>query len=161
MKHAKESIYLDSSVPSAYFDQRVSWRMEYTREWWRDALKEYRAYISPTVLVEITRTQDHSIREQLLQLVLNIPQLELTETIEQIATGYIHQNILPPTAFADALHVATASYHKIDFLVTWNCQHLAEAHRRRQVRLLNTMAGLFAPEIVTPMELEIRKGGLK
>lgn len=155
----KESIYLDSSVPSAYFDTRVPWRMEYTRQWWHEELPQYTVFISPSVLVEIRRTKNEEIREQLLSLVLDFPQLELSTEIEQIATGYINHKIIPPSAFADAIHIAIASLYKIDFLVTWNCEHLAEAHRRRKVRLFNTMAGLYVPELVTPMELKISKEG--
>ncbi len=120
-KVRKESIYLDSSVPSAYFDTRVP--------------------------------------QQLLSLVLDFPQLELSGEIEQIATGYVNHKIIPQSAFADAIHIAIASFYKIDFLVTWNCEHLAEAHRRRKVRLFNTMAGIYVPELVTPMELKITKEG--
>jgi len=155
----KEQIYLDSSVPSAYLDMRVPWRMEYTQQWWREALPEYAAWISSLVLVEIRRTQDETIQNQLVRLIVDLPQLELSDEIEQIATGYIRQAVIPASAFADALHIAAASYYKIDFLVTWNCEHLAEAHRRRKIRLINTMAGLYVPEIVTPMELSARKEG--
>ncbi len=93
----KESLYLDTSVSSAYYDEREMWRLEYTREWWR--------------------------------------------------------NEIPKSYFPDALHISFASFYKIDFLITWNCKHLADAHRRKRVRLFNASAGLFVPEIVTPMEL--------
>lgn len=155
----KESIYLDSSVPSAYFDTRVPWRIDYTRQWWHEELPQYNVFISPTVIVEINRTQDEEARDKLLNLVLYFPQLELSGEIEQIATGYVNHKIIPQSAFADAIHIAIASFYKIDFLVTWNCEHLAEAHRRRKVRLFNTMAGIYVPELVTPMELKITKEG--
>lgn len=80
-------------------------------------------------------------------------ELKLSSEIEEIGKGYVNQGVVPQTHFPDALHIALASFHKIDFLITWNCEHLAEAHRRRSVRLFNTSAGLFLPEIVTPMEL--------
>ena len=79
--------------------------------------------------------------------------IKLISKIEEIANGYVNQKVIPRSHFPDALHIALASFYKIDFLITWNCEHLAEAHRRRRVRLFNTSAGLFVPEIMTPMEL--------
>ena len=84
---------------------------------------------------------------------MEFDELALSPEIEEIANGYIGQGVVPQRYFADALHVALASFHKMDFLVTWNCEHLAQAHKRRRIRLFNTSAGLFVPEIVTPMEL--------
>lgn len=155
----KEFIYLDSSVPSAYFDARVPWRMDYTRRWWDEELPLYDVFISPVVLAEIRRTRDEENRADLLRLVFDLPQLELSDEIEHIAAGYLNHKIIPQSASADALHIAVASFYKVDFLVTWNCEHLSEAHRRRQVRLFNTIAGLYVPELVTPMELKKWKEG--
>ncbi|MEW6619010.1 MAG: type II toxin-antitoxin system VapC family toxin [bacterium] len=149
----KESLYLDTSVPSAYYDERVMWRLAYTREWWRDELSKYDIFISEIVIAEIRGTEESRRRTELLELVKEFGELKLSPEIEEIAKGYVNQKVIPQTHFPDALHIALASFHKIDFLITWNCEHLAEAHRRRKVRLFNTSAGLFVPEIVTPMEL--------
>ncbi len=149
----KESLYLDTSVPSAYYDDRVRWRLECTREWWKDELPKYDVFVSEVVIAEIRRTEELRKRGELLELVKEFGELELSPEIEEIAKGYINQMVIPQAHFPDALHIALASFHKIDFLITWNCEHLAEAHRRKRVRLFNTSAGLFVPEIVTPMEL--------
>ncbi len=149
----KESIYLDTSVPSAYFDSRVPWRMEITREWWCYAIQRFEIYISEIVIAEIQRTRNLKRKEDLLRLVKTFDKLELSGEVEQIAEGYIDQGIIPATYFADALHIAVASFSKIDYLITWNCDHLAHAHRRKKVRLFNASAGLFIPDIITPMEL--------
>jgi hypothetical protein len=61
--------------------------------------------------------------------------------------------LMPVDPFGDALHLALASYHRCDFLVTWNCQHLANARKFGHIRRINGILGLFVPEIVTPMEL--------
>ncbi len=76
----KESIYLDSSVPSAYFDTRVPWRMEYTQQWWHEELPQYGVFISPSVIVEIRRTRDEEIRDKLLRLVLDFPLQKMPAT---------------------------------------------------------------------------------
>lgn len=149
----KETLYLDTSVPSAYYDERVSWRFEYTKQWWKGELPKYDVFISEVVIAEIRGTEEPRRRIELLELVKEFSELKLSPEIEEIAKGYVNQGVVPQAHFPDALHIALASFHKIDFLITWNCEHLAEAHRRRRVRLFNTSAGLFVPEIVTPMEL--------
>lgn len=149
----KESLYLDSSVPSAYYDARVEWRMNFTRQWWQTELPKYEQYISGLVIAEIMRTENVIRRQELSELVADFSRLDIVEELNDIAQGYIERHILPPKSFDDALHIAVASFYKIDFLVTWNCAHIAEAHKRKQIRLFNTSAGLFVPEIVTPMEL--------
>ena len=53
----------------------------------------------------------------------------------------------------DALHLALASYHECDFLLTWNCQHLANANKFQHIRLINGMLGIFTQNLVTPLEL--------
>jgi hypothetical protein len=60
---------------------------------------------------------------------------------------------MPANPTGDALHLALAYYHKCDFLVTWNCEHLANANKFGHIRRVNTMLGLFVPSLVTPMEL--------
>jgi predicted nucleic acid-binding protein len=149
-----ETIYLDSSVPSAYYDKRVPWRLEYTQKWWQYELTKYDVFVSSITILEITNTQNEKLRVDLLDLVADFPQLKISSDIEQIANGYLSQKIIPQSSSPDALHMAIASYHKIDFLVTWNCTHLAEGHRRKKIKIFNTSAGLYNPEIVTPMELD-------
>ena len=60
---------------------------------------------------------------------------------------------MPANPTGDALHLALASYHKCEFLVTWNCVHLANANKFGHIRRVNTMLGLFTPTIATPLEL--------
>jgi len=73
--------------------------------------------------------------------------------ISQIVQVYIEHRLMPTDPTGDALHLALASYHKCDFLVTWNCQHLANANKFGHLRRLNTLLGLFVPTLVTPLEL--------
>ena len=149
----RESLYLDTSVPSAYYDERVMWRLEYTREWWRNELPKYDVFISEVVIAEIRGTENSDRRNKLLELVKEFSELKLSPEIEEISNGYVNQKVIPQSYFPDALHISFASFYKIDFLITWNCEHLADAHRRKRVRLFNASAGLFIPEIVTPMEI--------
>ena len=58
-----------------------------------------------------------------------------------------------PTLAPDALHLALASFHKCDFLLTWNCAHIANANKFEHIRIINARLGLFVPALVTPIEL--------
>jgi hypothetical protein len=60
---------------------------------------------------------------------------------------------MPADTKGDALHLALASYHNCDFLLTWNCQHLANANKFAHIRRINTLFGLFVPALITPFEL--------
>ena len=79
-----------------------------------------------------------------------LEQVELTEEAAILAEGYVSRGIFHRKFIADALHVAVASCHKIDYLVTWNFGHLANVRRQARIRLFNTAAGFFVPMIVTP-----------
>ena len=85
-----------------------------------------------------------------LKLIRDLPTVELTEEAAILAEGYIARGIFNRKYIADALHVAIASFHKIDYLVTWNFGHLANVRRQARIRLFNTAAGFFVPMIVTP-----------
>lgn len=143
------TIYLETSVIGAYLDKGDSFRRDLTIRWWEHELKNYRAYISPLVERELERTRE-PYRKSYLQLIRHLPQLEITEEAAILADGYIGRAIFQRKFLGDALHVALASYHKIDYLVTWNFGHLANVHRQARIKLFNAAAGFFAPEIVTP-----------
>lgn len=79
--------------------------------------------------------------------------LSIATAITEIVKSYILNRLMPADPGGDALHLALASYHKCDFLVTWTCLHLANANKFGHIRRVNTMLGLFVPAIVTPLEL--------
>ena len=91
--------------------------------------------------------------ERRLTLVRDLPLLPIESAIAEIVQGYIRHKLMPADPAGDALHLALASYHKCDFLVTWNCRHLANANKFGHIRRVNTMLGLFVPALVTPLEL--------
>ncbi len=145
----KQSLYLETSVIGAYLDNGEPFRRDLTIRWWEHEMPEYRAVISPLVVRELERvTEPH--RTGYLKLAGQLEQVELTDEAAILAEGYITRGIFHRKYIADALHVAVASLHKIDYLVTWNFGHLANVRRQARVRLFNTAAGFFVPMIVTP-----------
>lgn len=145
----KQSLYLETSVIGAYLDNGEPFRRDLTIRWWEHEMTDYRAVVSPLVTRELERTpQPH--QRSYLKLISPLEQVELTDEVAILADGYISRGIFHRKYIADAIHVAIASYHKIDYLVTWNFGHLANVRRQARIRLFNTAAGFYVPMIVTP-----------
>lgn len=145
----KPSLYLETSVIGAYLDNGEPFRRDLTIRWWEHEMSDYRAVVSQLVERELERVPEPH-RSSYLNLVNPLEQVELTEEASILADGYVSRGIFHRKYIADALHVAIASCHKIDYLVTWNFGHLANVRRQARIRLFNTAAGFFVPMIVTP-----------
>ena len=89
-------------------------------------------------------------RSSYLNLDKPLRQLELVDEAAILADGYISRGIFQRKFMGDALHVALAAFHKIDYLVTWNFGHIANVRKQARLRIFNTTAGFFSPTIVTP-----------
>ena len=76
-----------------------------------------------------------------------------TAEVRSIARIYIENLLMPRKFEGDVFHLAYASLYKMDFLLTWNCNHLANANKKLHIRIINTNLGLTVPEITTPLEL--------
>jgi predicted nucleic acid-binding protein len=109
--------------------------------------------VSSAAVIEELSRGDYPDKSQCLELVSRLPLLPIEPIIEGIVDRYIDNHVMPRDPSGDALHLAIASYHKCEFLVTWNCQHLANANKFGHIRQLNTLLGLHVPTIVTPLEL--------
>jgi len=148
--------YIETTIPSFYFELReapdIVARRDWTRHWWRDAAERYELVTGLPVLEELARGLPARSAER-LSLVRDLPVLPIEPAILEIVQAYIRHKIMPADPGGDAWHLALASHHKCDFLVTWNCQHLANANKFRHIRRVNTMLGLFVPMLVTPLEL--------
>jgi hypothetical protein len=148
--------YIETTIPSFYHDVRTSpdivARRDWTRSWWAIAPGRYRLVTSEAVIEELEGgISEHA--EARLGLVAGLPLLSVEPEITVIVRVYIRHQLMPADPTGDALHLALASYHKCDFLVTWNCLHLANANKFGHIRRVNTMLGLFTPTIATPLEL--------
>lgn len=145
----KLSLYLETSVVGAYLDNGEPFRRDLTIRWWEHELSEYRAFSSILVQRELEHIAEPH-KTGYLNLVEPLKTLELSEEVAILADGYISRGIFHRKYIADALHVAIASVHKIDYLVTWNFGHIANVRKQARLRLFNTAAGFFSPVIVTP-----------
>lgn len=145
----KLSIYLETSVIGAYLDAGDPFRRDLTIRWFEHELSEYRPFISQLVERELERV-DEPHRSGYMKIIQPLERLEFSDEAAILAEGYISRGIFHRRFMADAFHVALASIHKIDYLVTWNFGHLANVRKQARIRLFNTAAGFFSPVIVTP-----------
>lgn len=145
----KQSLYLETSVVGAYLDNGEPFRRDLTIRWWEHELSEYQPFVSPLVRRELERVPEPH-RTGYLRLIEPLKHLELADEVAILAEGYISRGIFHRKYLADALHVALASFHKIDYLVTWNFGHLANVRKQARIRVFNVSAGFFVPMIVTP-----------
>lgn len=145
----KTSLYLETSVIGAYLDNDDPLRRDLTIRWFEHELSEYDVFTSILVQRELERISEPH-RSATLNLIRLYRRLELAEEAAILAEGYISRGIFHRKFLADALHVALASFHKVDYLVTWNFGHIANVRKQARLRLFNTTAGFFSPTIITP-----------
>lgn len=150
------TVYIETSIPSFFYEARAEPEMvarrEWTRQWWAAATERYELVTSPAVIDELERG-DYLSRDDCLKLIDRLEVLEITREVLDVVDTYIARHVMPADPAGDALHLAVASVHRCDFLVTWNCRHLANANKFGHIRRVNTLLGLYVPTMVTPLEL--------
>ncbi len=155
-KIVKSKIYIETSIPSFYYEIRTEpdmiARKEWTRFWWNTVRQQYEVVTSIAVLDELNKGNFPN-KEEVIELLNDIPLIDIEPEIVEIVQTYIQNQVMPNDPLGDALHLAIASYHKCDFLLTWNCRHLANANKFGHIRRVNVMLGLYVPALVTPLEL--------
>jgi hypothetical protein len=150
------SVYIETSIPSFYHTTRTDpesvARKTWTQRWWDFERGGYDLYTSDAVYDELERG-DYPIKQKALDLVAELAVLPLKPPVLDVVKTYIERSVMPADPAGDALHLAIASCHKCDFLLTWNCKHLANANKFQHIRHVNADLGLFVPILVTPLEL--------
>lgn len=112
-------------------------RRQWTQEWWETAADNYALVTSVAVLDELNRGS-FPIKNDAIDLLKELPLLPIEEAITDIVQVYIQHQVMPVDPVGDALHLALASYHKCEFLLTWNCRHLANANKFGHIRRVNS-----------------------
>lgn len=107
---------------------------------------------SEAVRYELQRG-DYPGKHEALELISTIPDIEIVGEIQDIITTYVEHQLMPANPLGDALHLALASYHSCDYLLTWNCQNIANPNKFTHIRIINTMLGLHVPELVNPYQM--------
>jgi predicted nucleic acid-binding protein len=152
-----ETVYIETSI-IGYLTARTSNNLilmanvEATREWWDARRTQFDLYISQTVLDEAARG-DVEVARRRLEILSDFPLLEVNEAVEELATQFLTKSNLPPKAADDAIHIAVATIYSLDYLLTWNCKHIANAQIQKKLAQISLDAGYELPTICTPYEL--------
>jgi rRNA-processing protein FCF1 len=153
----KKKVYLETTIPS-YITSKpnrdiiVLARQEITREWWENYKAEYQLFVSQTVIDEISGGDEHYAKSR-IELIKSIAFLQADKNIEDLALKYFSYFNFPEKAIRDAAHLAYAVFYQMDYLLTWNCKHLANGKIREGLHKFNMQSGFTTPEICTPEEL--------
>jgi predicted nucleic acid-binding protein len=145
-------VYLDTSVFSAYYDDRDTGRQEQTKEFWK-ILFSYEKYASEIVIEELNVVSDEILKKRLIELTGGFSILDVTDEAIDLADKYIEKGIFPQRYKDDALHLAIATVNGIDILVSWNFQHLVKRKTRIEANETNSLYGFRSIDIIAPPEL--------
>ncbi len=152
-----ETVYIETSIVG-YLPARSSNNLilmanvEATRQWWDSRRFQFALYISQVVLDEVARG-DSAIAAQRIEILRDFPLLEVDQAVQNLAAQFLSQSNLPLKAFDDALHIAVATVYGLDYLLTWNCKHIANAQIQKKLAQISLNAGYELPTICTPYEL--------
>lgn len=153
----KQTVYLETTIPSYL----TAWRsnelimaanQQATREWWDLSKPNFEVFISEVVIQEAAEGNAEAA-ERRLASIKGIPELALSAEAEQLALLLLAKAALPAKARIDALHIAIATLNGMDFLLTWNCRHIANAATRHIIEATCRAAGYEPPVICTPPQL--------
>ncbi|MBD2605221.1 type II toxin-antitoxin system VapC family toxin [Scytonema hofmannii FACHB-248] len=152
-----ESVYIDTSI-LGYLTARatknliIAANIEITRDWWESRRNDFALYISQVVLDEVAKG-DAQIAIKRLELIQNLPLLKLNQDVKNLAAQFLLKSNLPLKASDDATHIAIATVYGLDYLLTWNCKHIANAQIQKKLSQISTEFGYELPIICTPYEL--------
>jgi hypothetical protein len=155
--HAKPAAYVETTIVG-YLTSRVSrdlvtaGHQQVTQRWWDTRRRQFDLFISELVVRE-AGAGDSSEAAKRLAALENTPQLELNEDCRELARELLNRHAVPREAAEDALHIAVSTVHGMDYLLTWNCAHIANAERRDAIEAVCRDAGYEPPVICTPEEL--------
>lgn len=155
MSKPKPKIYIETTIPNFFFDfknQSTEKKID-TVFFWNNNLFNFEPVTSMATFRELEATPNKEYKKILLDFLKNIKLIEINSAVVYLAEQYVKDKLIPQKFSADAVHLAGATVHQIDYLLTWNIQHLAHPFKRKQLRDYNLSKNLFVAEIVTPKEL--------
>nr|VFK34662.1 MAG: PIN domain-containing protein [Candidatus Kentron sp. LPFa] len=154
---SKKTVYIETSIPSYLTarpsrDVRVAAWQQITGQWWNEALADYDLFTSELVIAEASDGNPEAAARR-LEALRGMTELPVDKEVRWLAEQLMSKGGVPSTAQIDALHIAVAAVHRIDYLLTWNFRHMDNATKKPIIRSICTTVGYSCPEICTPMEL--------
>ena len=149
-----ETVYLETSfisylVSEPSRDVIVAGHQQITRAWWAQRRHEFACCVSDAVWKEASRGDPQQAQRR-LELLRELPRLPITPEVERLARTILESGALPPVAFPDAVHIAVAAAEHVNYLLTWNCKHIANAVRLRRIEEIFRSRNLYLPRVATP-----------
>lgn len=144
-----DKLYLDTSIPSAYFDTSKKERQTITQYWFKNDYDKFDLYTSTVAIDEIDELQNTIKRDNIKKLIVEkkIHVLDISEEILKLSAIYIEKGAIPKSEKEDALHIATAAVYKLDFLASWNFKHIVSINPIRKIHEINQKLGYNLIEI--------------
>jgi predicted nucleic acid-binding protein len=146
-------VYLETSFVSACVSERQdvasACRRQTSCEWWDTQRATHNLFISAEVFDELSHPASRN-RQEALQLVASIPRLAITDDVRGLARLLVREKVMPAPVAVDAVHVAVATVHGVDYLLSWNVRHQANPNKLEHLRTVCRRVGLMPPQIVTP-----------
>ena len=127
-------------------------RQEVTKQWWDNGFSGCDIFISQETLDEAAKG-DLSFAAKRLALIGNLPVLEITDRVDELAILLVERKIVPAHVVSDAVHIAIASVYQMDFLVSWNFKHIVNPRILHRLREIVQSFGERLPVICTPEDL--------
>ena len=153
----RSSVYIETTIISYLTskpsrDLIIAAHQRITDEWWADVRPQVDCYISPFLIDEASRG-DPVYAQKRLDEVVAFAMLEVNEQIEDLAQQYFAVLQIPEKAKIDAFHLAVAAWHKMDYVLSWNCKHIASGRVQKTLQEINIRLGVHTPIVCTPEEL--------
>jgi predicted nucleic acid-binding protein len=152
-----ELVYLETTFISYLValparDILVSAHQQVTRDWWQLRRDQFRCVVSPVVIDEISLGDKSEVAKR-HAIVDSLDILETSSDAESLAMAIMDAGILPAKAVRDAAHIAVAAVHGVNYLLAWNCRHIANAKILKRIQTICDGRGFDIPLICTPEEL--------
>lgn len=153
----KRSVYIETTIIS-YLTSRtsrdvvVAGRQALTADWWNSYRDRYEVFVSALVQSEAEDGDADAVKRR-MDAMEGIPALDIGDNARELADKMTKGGPMPVQYPEDALHIAVCAINGIDYLMTWNCKHMANATMRRQVEQFLDNLGYVCPIICTPEEL--------
>lgn len=153
----KESVYIETTVISyltAWLSRDLirAAHQQITQEWWQNRRNDFEIFVSEFVIQE-SSAGDSEAAEERLEALEGIALLNVNSEVENLAKKLVAEKAVPEKSVTDALHIAVAAVHAVDYLLSWNCRHIANAEMQDAIRKVCEENGCKFPKICTPEEL--------
>ena len=145
----KTKIYLDTSIPSAYFGFNKPMRQHITQKWFENEIENFSISISTLTIQEIDKLKNEEKKDNIKNILFksNPILIDITEDAKNLANEYMKNGAIPETEYEDALHIAIASINNIESLASWNFKHIVSINPIRKIHEINKKRNLGQIEI--------------